>query len=127
MFDSPPILGRADALLISEAVDGLLLLIGLGSVDRSLPREVINKIKSLGLNFYGIVTNQTKKESRGFDRKYGYGKYGKKYGLQYGMCLETQNFPDAINNQNFPSPILKKGKIYKSFTKIKLRNDFIRN
>ena len=54
-------------------------------------------------------------------------KYGKKYGLQYGMCLETQNFPDAINNQNFPSPILKKGKIYKSFTKIKLRNDFIRN
>ena len=53
------------------------------------------------------------------------GKYGKKYGKQYGICLETQNFPDAINKPKFPSPILKKGEAYKSFTKIKLRNDFI--
>ena len=41
------------------------------------------------------------------------------------MCLETQNFPNAINNPSFPSPILKKNDTYKSFTKIKLRNDFI--
>ena len=58
------------------------------------------------------------------NKKYN-GKYNKNYGLQYGICLEPQNFPDAINNLNFPSPILKKGESYKSFTKIKLRNDFI--
>ena len=58
------------------------------------------------------------------NRKYN-GKYNKKYGIQHGMCLETQNFPDAINNKNFPSPVLKKGETYNSFTKIKLRNDFI--
>ena len=52
------------------------------------------------------------------------GKYNRNYGVQYGMCLETQNFPDAINHSNFPSPILKKGDIYKSLTKIRLRNDF---
>ncbi len=52
------------------------------------------------------------------------GKYNKHYGVQYGICLETQNFPDAINHSNFPSPILKVGETYKSFTKIKLRNDF---
>ena len=46
--------------------------------------------------------------------------------VQYGMCLETQNFPDAINHSNFPSPILKKGDIYKSLTKIRLRNDFFK-
>ena len=80
LIDSPPILGIADPLLISEAVDGIILLIGLGAVDRSLPREAINKIKSLGLNFYGIVTNQTKKINRSFDRKYGYSEYGEKYG-----------------------------------------------
>ncbi len=56
------------------------------------------------------------------NKKYN-GKYNKKYGLQYGICLETQNFPDAINNPSFPSPILKKGDTYQSFTKIKLRND----
>ena len=55
------------------------------------------------------------------------GKYNKNYGVQYGMCLETQNFPDAINHSNFPSPILKKGETYKSLTKIKLRNDFDQN
>ena len=53
------------------------------------------------------------------------GKYNKNYGVQFGMCLETQTFPDAINQFNFPSPILKNGEIYKRFTKIKLRNDFL--
>ena len=53
-----------------------------------------------------------------------HGKYNRNYGQQYGMCLETQIFPDAINQQNFPSIILKKGETYNSKTKIKLRNDF---
>ena len=52
------------------------------------------------------------------------GKYNRNYGVQYGICLETQNFPDSINHSNFPSTVLKKGDIYKSFTRIKLRNDF---
>ena len=33
------------------------------------------------------------------------GKHAKPYGFQYGMCLEPQHFPDAINHPNFPSPI----------------------
>jgi len=52
------------------------------------------------------------------------GKYEKSYGLQYGMCLEPQHYPDAINHPNFPSPILRKNKNYLSKIKIKLRNDF---
>ena len=35
---------------------------------------------------------------------------------QESICFETQNFPDAINHSNFPSPLLKKGKTYKSST-----------
>ena len=52
------------------------------------------------------------------------GKYDKPYGFQYGMCLEPQHYPDAINHPNFPSPILRKNKNYLSKIKIKLRNDF---
>ena len=52
------------------------------------------------------------------------GKHNNSYGLQYGMCLEPQHYPDAINNNNFPSPILIKNKNYLSKIKIKLRNDF---
>ena len=40
------------------------------------------------------------------------GKYDRSYGLQHGMCLEPQHFPDAINHSNFPSPILRKNKNY---------------
>ena len=28
------------------------------------------------------------------------------------VCLETQNFPDAPNHDNFPSSILKVGEVY---------------
>ena len=52
------------------------------------------------------------------------GKYERSYGLQYGMCLEPQHYPDAINHSNFPSPILRKNKNYLSKIKIKLRNDY---
>ena len=52
------------------------------------------------------------------------GKYNKSYGFQYGLCLEPQHYPDAINHSNFPSPILRTNKNYLSKIKIKLRNDF---
>ncbi|WP_053365000.1 aldose epimerase family protein [Bacillus sp. FJAT-27245] len=33
------------------------------------------------------------------------------------ICLETQNYPDAINNPGFPSTVLDKGEEYYSYTK----------
>lgn len=45
------------------------------------------------------------------------GKDGVVYGKRNGFCLETQYFPNAINEKNFVSPILKAGEIYKSTTK----------
>jgi aldose 1-epimerase len=44
------------------------------------------------------------------------GKGGVKYDRRYGFCLETQNFPDAVNQPGFPSPILKKGDEYRTRT-----------
>lgn len=45
------------------------------------------------------------------------GKDGVHYQKRSGFCLETQNFPDAINHENFPSVVLKAGSIYKEVTK----------
>lgn len=45
------------------------------------------------------------------------GKDGVVYGKRHGFCLETQYFPNAINEKNFVAPILKAGEIYKSTTK----------
>ena len=40
------------------------------------------------------------------------GKGGKEYALRSAICLETQHYPDSINQPNFPSTVLRKGDVY---------------
>jgi aldose 1-epimerase len=44
------------------------------------------------------------------------GKGGKVYVKHYGFCLETQHFPDAPNQPNFPSTVLRPGEEYQEVT-----------
>lgn len=44
------------------------------------------------------------------------GKYGQRYAKHAGLCLETQGFPDAPNNPDFPSTVLKPGELYHQST-----------
>lgn len=44
------------------------------------------------------------------------GKGGITYGHFGGVCFETQQFPNGINEPNFPSPILKAGEEFESTT-----------
>ena len=44
------------------------------------------------------------------------GKSGKVYHQHYAFCLETQHFPDSINQPNFPSIVLKPGETYTQTT-----------
>lgn len=41
------------------------------------------------------------------------GKAGKLYNPHYGLCLETQNFPDSPNKPGFPSTLLNPGETYR--------------
>ena len=45
-----------------------------------------------------------------------HGKRGVAYGKYGAVCLETQNFPDAVNHANFPNAILRPGATYHSET-----------
>jgi aldose 1-epimerase len=40
-------------------------------------------------------------------------KAGKTYNYRSGLCLETQHYPDSVNQPKFPSVILRPGKTYK--------------
>jgi aldose 1-epimerase len=40
------------------------------------------------------------------------GKGGVKYRQYGGFCLETQHYPDSINQKGFPSVVLEPGKTY---------------
>ncbi len=44
------------------------------------------------------------------------GKNGIVYEHRYGICLETQHFPDSPNHPNFPSTVLRPGEEYKTTT-----------
>ncbi|MDY3250329.1 MAG: aldose epimerase family protein [Candidatus Choladocola sp.] len=58
-----------------------------------------------GVQFYAgnFITDQT-------------GKGGVTYGRRHGFCLESQYFPNAVNQPEFPSPVLKAGEKYDSKT-----------
>ncbi len=43
----------------------------------------------------------------------GHGKNSATYEPRHAICLESEQFPDAINQPNFPSPILRPGDIYR--------------
>ena len=44
------------------------------------------------------------------------GKYGVTYAKRFGLCLETEHFPDSPNQPNFPSTVLRPGEVYKTKT-----------
>ncbi len=64
VFDTPPVIGLADSLLVSEKSDGLILLVSTNSVDKKLPKESISRSLKSGTNFLGIISNAVKKESK---------------------------------------------------------------
>lgn len=43
-------------------------------------------------------------------------KGGVHYEARAGYCFEAQNYPDAVNKENFPSPVVKAGEEYKTTT-----------
>ena len=44
------------------------------------------------------------------------GKGGKVYKKHWGLCLETQHFPDSVNQPTFPSVILRPNQTYRTTT-----------
>ena len=44
------------------------------------------------------------------------GLTGKVYKQRYGLCLETQHYPDSPNHPNFPPVTLKPGQLYRTTT-----------
>ena len=44
------------------------------------------------------------------------GKHGALYNRYHGLCLETQHFPDSINQSGFPSIVLRPGEKFRSVT-----------
>lgn len=96
--------GGYDHNFAVNGYDGKLQVIAKAFDPRSgLSMEVSSDLP--GVQFYAgnFIAEQT-------------GKAGAKYGKRCGFCLETQFFPNAINEASFISPVLKAGKEFASTT-----------
>ena len=114
IFDSPPVLGLADSLLISEYTDGVIIVVGLEVVDRSLPKESINKIKTSGATLLGVVTNSAVEKSPSLSNSYGYGYKYQPYTLYESYATDSSDQQE--NNQSIQSENEnKQNKIFKIF------------
>ena len=55
----------SDALLIAEHCDGIILVVSLNNVERSIPKQTINKVNATGSKVLGLVTNNNIKDEEG--------------------------------------------------------------
>jgi capsular exopolysaccharide synthesis family protein len=94
LYDTPPALGLADASLLAENLDGILLVVGLNKVDRQLPAQAVERIRSAGAPLLGIVTN-SRVATGDRTNVYGYSKYG------YGSYTDGASALDPSTAYNY--------------------------
>lgn len=57
IYDTPPLLGLADASLLARHADGLVLIVGLDKTDRTMLQKVLDDLKSFQVPILGIIAN----------------------------------------------------------------------
>jgi capsular exopolysaccharide synthesis family protein len=57
IYDTPPLLGLADASLLSRHADGLVLVVGLDKTDRSVLQKVLDDLKAFQVPVLGVIAN----------------------------------------------------------------------
>lgn len=73
IYDCPPALALADAELVAEFTDGIILVVSLGKVEKNLPKEALLKIKqNKKVQILGLILNGMKPLVKNMDG-YGYG------------------------------------------------------
>ncbi len=81
IIDSPPVIGLADALLISRLGEATLMVVSANQVSRKAASSALKRLKSAGGNIIGISFNRFKIERA--DYNYAYRYMGDNY-LAYG-------------------------------------------
>ncbi|MFD2743070.1 MULTISPECIES: aldose epimerase family protein [Sphingobacterium] len=94
--------GGYDHNFVLNKEEGLQHIATVTSPKTGIQMEILTE--EPGLQFY----------SGNFMKDIKNAKDDKTYGLRSAFCLETQHFPDAPNQANFPSTVLSPGETYKT-------------
>jgi capsular exopolysaccharide synthesis family protein len=84
VIDSPPILHKTDATLLSAQCDATVLVVSAGKTDFKALKHVVEELKGAGGQVVGTVLNRFDPErAHGYKQTYAYG-YDNAYGNAYG-------------------------------------------
>ena len=73
IIDSPPILGLADAPLLSRAVEGCVFVIEAEGVAVRGVKSSLERLRSVHAHIFGAVLTKMKSREAGYGYGYGYG------------------------------------------------------
>ncbi len=68
IFDSPPVLAVADAAVLSQRVDGVVLVIESRRARRDMAQQAVNRLRQVGAHLLGCVLNRV--SGQGLDQHY---------------------------------------------------------
>lgn len=104
-FDEKPSIGYDHNFVLNSKEEGKEMVFAGVLRDPKSGRVMRIQTTEPGIQFYSgnFLKGQT-------------GKGGKAYPHRSAVCLETQHFPDSVNQPKFPSTILKPGAEFKSKT-----------
>lgn len=77
IVDLPPIADVTDALVISKYLDGMIMVVRNGVVDKSELADALRQLKLVGVRVLGFAFRDAADSKRGYGKKYG--KYYKDY------------------------------------------------
>jgi polysaccharide biosynthesis transport protein len=70
LIDSPPVLPVADAMILSDYVDGVLLVVAAGQTRRAELRRTTEKLAQAGAPVVGVVLNKCTAQDYGYEAGY---------------------------------------------------------
>lgn len=79
VIDSPPIMGLADAPLLSSIAQGTLLVVAAGETRRDVARVALKRLQFARANVFGGLLNKFDVKLVGYGYGYGYGYGGEDY------------------------------------------------
>lgn len=87
VIDGPPVLGLADAPLISSVCDATVLILEAGKTRRTIAGASIARLRVAGANVMGGILNKYQDDKFGYGYDYGYGYGGDAYSYGQGQRL----------------------------------------
>jgi succinoglycan biosynthesis transport protein ExoP len=75
IIDSPPVLAAADAAVLSQHVNGVVLIIEAGRTRRDATRHAVDRLRHVGANILGVVLNRVSGRDAAYNYYYSHYTY----------------------------------------------------